>query len=139
MKLMNDKLAFFDTNILVYAFSDTEIDKQQISRNILSTNESVISTQVLQELANILIRKFKIDYPVIIETIKECIQNSYKIHLNDENTILKACQLGKRYQFSFYDSLIIAAALKSKCKILYSEDLQHQQTIESLKIINPFL
>ena len=57
MKLMNDKV-FLDTNILVYAYSNTEPDKQAIARNIIAENESYISTQVLQELTNTLTRKF---------------------------------------------------------------------------------
>ena len=45
-----------------------------------------------------------------------------------------------RYKFSFYDSIIIAAALDAKCSILYTEDLQHKQIIEkTLTIINPFI
>jgi len=44
-----------------------------------------------------------------------------------------------KWQFSFYDSLIIAAALQAKCNVLYSEDLQHNQKVHSLTILNPFL
>jgi hypothetical protein len=52
---------------------------------------------------------------------------------------MTACQIAEKYQFSFYDSLIIASALKCDCYTLYSEDLQHGQIIEDkLKIINPF-
>jgi len=49
-----------------------------------------------------------------------------------------ALDLHARYQFSFYDSLIIAAALAAGCTRLYSEDLQHGQRIEGLTIENPF-
>ena len=51
---------------------------------------------------------------------------------------LKAIEIQERYQYSFYDSMIIAAALEGNCKTLYSEDLQHDQKIESLTIIDPF-
>jgi len=44
-----------------------------------------------------------------------------------------------RYQFSFYDSLIVAATLEAGCKTLYSEDMQHGQKIEQLTISNPFM
>ena len=50
----------------------------------------------------------------------------------------QALEISSRWQFSFYDSLIIAAALSAKCNILYTEDLQHDQEIENLKILNPF-
>jgi len=55
---MNDKV-FLDTNILVYSYSNSEIDKQQIARKIITDSHSVISTQVLQELCNIVTKKFK--------------------------------------------------------------------------------
>ena len=136
---MNGSTVFLDTNIVVYAYSGTELDKQSISRNILAMDNTVVSTQVLQEFANTLIRKFKTDYPAVAKTLMECIQNSNTVHLNDGNTVLRACQVGERYQFSFYDSMIVAAALESGCSILYSEDLQHNQTIEgTLRIVNPF-
>jgi predicted nucleic acid-binding protein len=137
---MNDNYpVFLDTNIIVYAFSETELEKQSIARNILLKNNTVISTQVLQELANTLIRKFKVEYLTVTKNIRECIQNCNTVHLNDKNTILRACRIGDSYHFSFYDSLIISAALETKCKTLYSEDFQHNQIIEtSLTIVNPF-
>ena len=59
--------------------------------------------------------------------------------MNKEDTLLRACQIAGRYGFSLYDSLIIAAALESNCKVLYSEDLQNGQVIEgALTIKNPF-
>jgi predicted nucleic acid-binding protein len=58
----------------------------------------------------------------------------------DENTIRKSAEIALRYQFSNWDSLIIAAALLADCTILYSEDMQHSQVIEKkLVIINPFV
>ncbi len=52
---------------------------------------------------------------------------------------LRSLDFLDRWQFSFYDSLIISAALQSKCKILYTEDLQHQEKIQDLTICNPFI
>jgi predicted nucleic acid-binding protein len=51
----------------------------------------------------------------------------------------KGAEIAERYRFSFYDSVIIASALLAGCKTLYSEDLQHRQTIDKqLTVINPF-
>ncbi len=61
-----------------------------------------------------------------------------EIYPNKE-LFIKGITLQKRWKYSFYDSLIIAAALKANCNILYSEDLQHGQVIDDLKIINPFI
>ena len=81
-----------------------------------------------------------LDYSSIKETLQECILSNNEVHTNQPQTIFKACNVAERYQFSFYDSLIIAAALESNCNILYSEDLQYNQIIDGvLTIINPFI
>ena len=51
----------------------------------------------------------------------------------------QALALNARYRYSFYDSLIIAAALEAGCQRLLSEDMQHGQQIEQLRIVNPFI
>ena len=63
-----------------------------------------------------------------------------EVHTNSFTTIQRACKIAERYSFSFYDSLIVAAALESGCLILFSEDLQHGQVIEKvLTVKNPFI
>jgi predicted nucleic acid-binding protein len=137
---MPDSRTFIDSNIIIYAYSDTEKTKQQISRQLIKENSTVISTQVLQEVANTLSRKFKIDYSAIEQTLQECILDNDVLYINRQNTVFKACSIAGRYQLSFYDSLIIAAALENNCRRLYSEDLQHKQLIEhTLTIINPYI
>lgn len=134
---MSDKV-FLDSNILVYSYSNSEIDKQEIARRLVADSNSFISTQVLQELCNIVTRKFKFSYEQATMAIKECCKNN-NLHTNTENTILQACQIADRYGFSFYDSLIVAAAIESGCTILYSEDLHDGQVIdEKLTVKNPF-
>jgi len=97
-----------------------------------------ISTQVLQELTNIIIKKFKFSYERATEAVEECCRNS-KLTVNSKDTILLAHRIAHHYGFSFYDSLIIGAALECNCSILYSEDMRHNQIIDKrLKIINPF-
>jgi len=106
---------------------------------LVSQNNSFISTQVLQELTNIVTRKFKFSYKDAQAAIHECGQNN-NLHINTGQTILKACELADRYGWSFYDSLIVASALESECLVLYSEDLQNSQVVDGkLKIVNPFL
>jgi predicted nucleic acid-binding protein len=135
---MSDNI-FLDTNILVYSYSNTEIVKQNIARNLISKNNVFISTQVLQELTNTITRKFKFSYDTAILTIKECCLNS-NLHTNTSNTILQACRIAHNYGFTFYDSLIIAAAIECNCGILYSEDMTHNQKIfDIITIINPFV
>ncbi|MEE4287516.1 MAG: PIN domain-containing protein [Mariniphaga sp.] len=134
---MNDKV-FFDTNILVYSYSFTELDKQRISRKLIEETDSYISTQVLQELVNTLTKKFGKSWNEAKKVVDESCKNNI-VFSNQSKTISGACSIADKYQYSFYDSLIISAALSCKCKILFSEDFQHGQVIEdNLKIVNPF-
>jgi predicted nucleic acid-binding protein len=93
----------------------------------------------LQELSNTITRKLGFSYTDAINVVRKVVQNNNS-HTNTQNTITKACQIAERYKFSFYDSMILAAALECNCTILYSEDMHHNQIIDdTIKIINPFL
>lgn len=138
MKPMNDRF-FLDTNIIVYAHTNVNLEKQKTAQNIIAEKTTVISTQVLQETANTLIKKFKQSWQDVIKVLNEASSNN-ELHLNTKHTILTACHIAEKYQFSFYDSLIIASTLECDCYTLYSEDLQHGQIVENkLIIINPSL
>lgn len=130
---------FLDTNILVYSYSNNEPDKRTVARILISDNNSFISTQVLQELSNTITKKLGFTFNDAIKVVEEMTKNN-NVHTNTQTTIIKACEIADGYRFSFYDSMIIAAALESNCEILYSEDMQHKQIIDkTLKIVNPFL
>ncbi|GAC1300454.1 MAG: PIN domain-containing protein [Mucilaginibacter sp.] len=134
---MSDR-AFLDSNVIVYSYSSSETQKQQIARKLIAENNTFISTQVLQELCNIITRKFKFNYSPTIAAIEKCCQNN-NVHINSETTIIQACKLAERYNYSFYDSLIISAAIESSCSVLYSEDLQNGQILDGkLTVKNPF-
>ena len=80
------------------------------------------------------------DFYTIRLLLEECVRNVSTLHVNTSDTVFQACTIADKYQYSFYDSLIIASAIEAECQILYSEDMQHNQFIEGkLKIINPFL
>lgn len=136
-KQMKDKI-FLDTNILVYSYSVADLQKQTIARKLIAENNSFISTQVLQELSNTVTKKFKFSFAHATKAINECCHNN-NLHTNSRKTILQACNVAERYKFSFYDSLIIAAAIEVGCTILYSEDMNYKQAIfNALTIINSF-
>ena len=137
MKPMSGSV-FFDTNVLVYAHTDVDTIKQAKAQTLITNSRSFISTQVLQELANTLNRKFKHPWSDIIDVLKNAATNN-NLHINNQNTIAKACEIASRYGYSFYDCMIVAAALGSNCAILYTEDLHDGQVIEgTLTIENPF-
>lgn len=140
---MKENKYFLDTNILIYGFDNRNHLKQKHAQQLLERgleeNKAAISYQVIQEFLHVSARKFAV--PMSID--------EQKLFLT--TVLLPLCQiyptgefyktaidLKDRYQFSFYDSLIIAAALEADCQILYTEDLQHHQKILGLKIINPF-
>ncbi|HET7119336.1 MAG TPA: PIN domain-containing protein [Hanamia sp.] len=135
---MNDKI-FFDTNVILYSYSDKPEPKKEIAKTIILNSDGIISTQVMQEMCNVLIKKLKQDNSSVSKTLAE-LNNNFFVFINNIKTINKALEVHFKYQFSYYDSLIIASALENKCSVLYSEDLQHSQKIESsLTIINPFI
>jgi len=137
---MNDKM-FIDTNIWVYAKidgNDSIKHKKAISllRNL--PNQIVISTQVINEYYSAL-SKNKIK-DIDIQTSIEQILPNVNVQAISIATIKKSWDVKLKYNFSVYDSLIIASALEADCKILYTEDLQHNQLIENkLRVVNPFI
>jgi predicted nucleic acid-binding protein len=134
---MNDRI-FVDTNILIYLYSNDDLSKKEKALSLVQQNEAVISTQVLIEFTNICFRKLHLPFATIQSVIIE-LESQFEVHINDTNTIRKAVKIAETYHYSWFDSLIIASALESKCRILYSEDMHHQHTLEAtLTIINPF-
>ncbi|MCA1760452.1 MAG: PIN domain-containing protein [Bacteroidales bacterium] len=128
---------FIDTNILVYCYTDDELLKQRKALDIANNPDTFISTQVLTELSNTLKKKFKLDWQAVEKVISE-VSSDFNVFVNKPDSIERACQIADKYQYSFYDSLIISAALSCNCKTLYTEDMQDGQIIEnSLTIINP--
>jgi len=82
--------------------------------------------------------KYKITDNQILDFINEIVDNT-NVSSQDIGTLKKGWSIKNSYQFSLWDSLIVASALENKCTILYTEDMQHQQIIENtLTIINPF-
>ncbi|HLB33853.1 MAG TPA: PIN domain-containing protein [Chthoniobacterales bacterium] len=132
--------AFFDTNILLYSGDSQNPSKQNKAREILKESDhqgnGVISTQVLQEYYVIEVKKFKRDPLLIKQSLK--IWQRFEVVTITPSMIEDAVDISLVYQVSFWDSLIITAALLAKCNELITEDLQHGQIIRGLKIINPF-
>jgi len=137
---MKDNI-FLDSNIILYSYSKTESNKSQVANNLIFShnhNKVLISTQVINEVTNILYKKFKLDSRSIENVILE-IDNNFMIVDFSLTTQIKAIKIKEKYKLQYYDSLILATALENSCTILYSEDMQHNQLIENqLKIINPF-
>lgn len=132
---------FVDTNIWVYAKVETPgSDKHHLSCDFLKNNHDsiVISTQVINEYYNVLLKN-RIPEPGIQKSVYQILTEA-ELSLITFETIVKSWEIRSRYNYSVYDSLIVASAIEAGCTVLYSEDLQHRQLIESkLRIINPFI
>ena len=129
---------FIDSNLWVYLYSDR--DKGNIVRNIIEEYfiDIVLSVQVLGEFFNVLIRKIMRTKKEAREIISDLAMNFEVIEI-DKSLVLEAMEISIRYKYSYWDSLIVVAALRTGCSILYTEDLHDGQIINGrLKIVNPF-
>ena len=134
---------FIDTNVFIYQLDTRDPRKHAIADRIvgeaLAGERACISFQVVQECLNTLLRKAEVvlDAAAARAYLDTVLAPLYRI---DPSIALyrRALDARQRWQFSFYDSLIVAAALEAGCKRLLSEDLQHGQRIDSLRIENPF-
>jgi predicted nucleic acid-binding protein len=139
---MSDRY-FLDTNILMYAHDTAAGAKHERAKAIVEElwrhRSGVVSTQVLQELAVNLRRKA--GRPLDGKTTREIIADylSWHVVINSGESILEALDLEERYRISFWDALVIQAALVSGAAILYSEDLSNGQVYGSVKAVNPFV
>jgi predicted nucleic acid-binding protein len=135
---------FLDTNIFVYSFDPSNVLKKEMAtsliRNALQDGRGIVSSQVVQEFINVATRKFEVPF-----SVADCRKylDSVLAGLCRVNTTIDLCRAAldvkERWGYSYYDSLIIAAALQADCDILYSEDLHNGQKIMGLTIVNPFI
>lgn len=135
--------SFFDTNLLIYLFDKDEPEKkagaQEVFEREARAGRAVLSTQVLQEFYVNVTRK--LTPPLSSEVAEEKVRDFSKLPLVRVETamILSAIVRSREYAFSFWDALIVESALKGGADCLLTEDLQHGQVIEGLRIENPFL
>jgi len=132
---------FFDSNIWLYLLLDKGSEKSLIAKTYIESsvrkNQVVISWQVLNEVSVNLLKKGFTEQQVF-STIKWLCKVATVQDFTEE-ILLKASLLRQKHSISFWDSLIVAAALESDCRFLVSEDMQNQQKINNLTIYNIFI
>jgi predicted nucleic acid-binding protein len=136
---MNDRPFFLDSNVVIYALGNNT-DKKRIATNLIKLRP-IISIQVINETLNVSLRKLQLsieDVGMMFTLLKrQC-----DIKTIGTKTVETALELLQEYKFSYYDSLILAAALENGSARLYSENFQNRQVIKhlgsSLEIVNPF-
>ncbi len=125
-----------DTNIVVYAFAPDD----KAARALELLKGATISVQILNEFANVAIRKLACTPPKLDERIAVIRSLVTSIDAIDEETHDLARDIVAHHKLSFYDGLVVASALLADCETLYSEDMQHGLKIEGrLTILNPFV
>jgi len=134
---MSDRITL-DSNILIYAFADNNDFRKSIAIDIIAKC-NIISIQAVNETSYILLKKFKLPKEQL-EKVIQFMKDQFIISSLTTNILDQTITLCKKYNFSFWDSMMIAAALDNHCSIIYTEDLSHDQLIESrLRIVNPFI
>ena len=135
---------FIDTSLFIYQIETQDDAKTAVASRIIrtgiETGNACISFQVVQECLNTILRKAEIC--LTEEQASRYLDASLSPLLRIYPGISfykRGLEIQSRYRFSFYDSLIVSAALEAGCKTLYSEDLQHGQRIEQLTVNNPFV
>jgi predicted nucleic acid-binding protein len=131
---------FLDTNVIVYAVDTTRgaAHKRQIARKILRAGDFGISTQVLQAFYVTSTQKLK--RPLSVSTAARWIDQLCRAELVslDASLVKLAIAYSRRYQISYWDGAIIAAAEALGATTVYSEDMNHGQTCGTVKVVNPF-
>ncbi len=134
--------SFFDTNVLVYLFDEDSPEKQAAARELVrqetADGRAVLSTQVLQEFYVAITRKLAL--PVPPPTALQALADlcALPVVQVDKDLVLRGARRSQAGGFSFWDALIVEAALQARATTLWTEDLQHGQTVETLRIANPF-
>jgi len=139
---MNGKY-FLDTGIILSSFDSSDKRKNKIAieliKKALDDHTGCISNQVVQEFLSVATKKFSVpltasDSKMYLSKVLTPLCQVFA----DIDLYIRSVDIMERWDYSLYDSMIIAAALKAECTILYSEDLKDQEVIQDLTIVNPF-
>jgi len=134
--------SFVDTNIFLYVVSAAAEDasKRATAMALIGSCDFAISIQVMQEFADAALRKKRLNVtPEEVRLMLEELAENYPVLSPTPSLVLRALDLSGRYQIRYYDAAIIAAAQELGCQTLYSEDFNHGQTYDTVRVINPFL
>jgi predicted nucleic acid-binding protein len=139
---MSEGKVFLDANVLVYAHDASAGKKHEIARATVAelwiAGSGVVSSQVLQEWFVIVTKK--IPKPLEVPAARRIVEDllNWEVIASDGASVLAAIDIQQRVKFSFWDSLIVQAALRAGATRLLSEDFTHGQKVDGLRIENPF-
>lgn len=140
---MNDK-SFIDTNIFVYAAGAHDPVRtgaaDRLIKQLTADRNGFISTQVITEFLSVVLRKFSPPYTT--EAAREYVSEVFlPLSLVETSFDLygEALEVFRHNKLSWFDAMIVGAAVRAGCASLYTEDMQHGAIIRGVKIVNPFL
>lgn len=133
---------FFDTNVVIYAYDDSEPTKQAVARSLLlnaaATTTGVISTQVLGEFFHATVVRRPL---LTVANARTALRALSHLHVATipPSLVERAVDLHERFQLRYWDALIIATAKHEGCDEVLSEDMNHGQNYDGVRVTNPFL
>ena len=133
---MKGDSAFFDTNVLIYAFAENDA-RAEIAEGLLALG-GMVGVQTLNEFVAVAVRKLAMPWADVLEAlaaIRMLCPSPVPLTVRTHESALR---IAERYGYHIYDSLVIAAALEARCNTLFSEDMNDGQVIDGLTIRNPF-
>ena len=133
---MSGDRAFFDTNVLIYAFAKD--DRRTKIAEALLAGGGVLGVQTLNEFVAVAVRKLGMSWEEVLEAlsaIRVLFPSPVPLTVQTHD---RALGIAGRYGYHIYDSLVIAAALEAHCNTLLSEDMNDGQTVEGLTIRDPY-
>ena len=133
-------MKFIDTNVWVYALTEQDHAKKKIAAELISKtyleDTICVNAQVLKEFANFAFKRTTKSADEINAVLKK--MASYSFVPDTKELVMQAVALKERYDVGFYDSLMLSAANKAKCDVIYTEDLNSGQKYGAVTAINPF-
>jgi predicted nucleic acid-binding protein len=133
--------SFLDTNILLYCDNPAHVSKQQRALELVLEHKAqrtgVVSLQVLQEYFVNATRKLRIDPGLVRQKVEA--YSRFDVVEPIAADILAAIDFHRLHRISYWDALVLHSARKSGCRIVLTEDMQHGQEFDGVKIVNPFL
>src|SRR3954468_21909795 len=132
---------FADSNVLVYAFDIREPERRLRAQAVFARHRDFgdvwASTQVLQEFYSAATWKFRLGHERVIDAFS--LIGEFNLVVIDVPEISRAIELESVHRVSFWDSLILSAAITARVSVLYSEHFQHDREYSGVRVINPFL
>ncbi len=138
-----DKLprTFLDTNVLIYAEDGSSPAKQRKALDLIEEHRrqrtGVVSLQILQEYFVTATGKLKVDAGIARNKVG--IYAKFAVAEPTIEDILAAIDFHRLHRISYWDALVLHCARKAGCRVLLSEDMQHGQEFDGVRIVNPFL